>query len=127
MKAKPVGAVLFLVFAACASSPPADPDLIPVPVYSETETPCDYEVIDRVQIRNPRAPSFEQYVQRIREGLGREGAAVGADAVIAELPSGSGVARRREVGRSQMPSLPPPVEGEAVRFLPGTCGAPGSS
>ena len=121
--------ILGAVIAAwgCASSP-EDPNLAPVPVYRESEAPCEYEVIDRVRVRQPsRAPTFEEFVRRLRVDLGRAGARVGADAVIAALPdpSNPGTARRREV--SGAPPPPPMFTGEAVRFIPDTCGRQGAA
>ncbi len=108
----------------CASTP-GDPNLTPVPVYRESEAPCEYEVIDRVRVQQPGGtPTLEEFVRRLRVDLGRAGARVGADAVIAALPdpSNPGRARRREVSGARPPPPPPMFTGEAVRFITDTCG-----
>ncbi len=116
--------VMALFFPACATTPPGM-DLEPVPVYPEEEAPCEYEVLERVRVRSPTtATSEEDFLRRLREAYGRAGAAVGADAVIVDIPEPRGVARRRERGWPPSPSLGPPT-GRAVRFVPGTCGGAG--
>jgi hypothetical protein len=120
---KRLGLATFLVLWGCATTP-EDPNIPSVPVYSEEEAPCEYEVVDRIRVRQPSgAPSFDEFRRRLLVALGQAGARAGADAVIAEIPrEGAGVARRREVGRSNLPPPPPGFPGLAVRFVPGTCG-----
>ena len=96
-------------------------NLPPVPVYTSTDdVPCEYEVIETVRGSSSRSPRGSAALQRIRDNvLGRAGAGIGADAVIAAPP---------EPGRA-MRERPPPstprllrFSGEAIRFIPGTCG-----
>ena len=104
------------ILTACASTPDTD-HLLPVPVFAEGEVPCEYEVIERVRVRNPTmATSEEDYLRLLREAYGKAGARVGADAVIARIPSPQGTARRREVGRTPAVSSGPPP-GEAIRCI----------
>ena len=108
------------MLCGCASTPDSS-SLAPVPVYAEDEILCEYEVMERVRIRSPRSADSEaDLIRQLLDAYGRAGAAVGADAVIAEIPSTSGRARRREIGRAfPIPTGPPP--GRAIRFIPGTC------
>jgi hypothetical protein len=113
-----------MMLAACASSGTSSEGPSTVPVYAvESEVPCRYEVLERVEaewtMRLPPSPG-EQDRER-RRLLGREGARVGADAVL--LPQGrnavgSTVAAVRPGGTTLIPVT---FVGDAIRFLPGTC------
>ena len=106
-------------------------DLPGVMVYdSSDELPCEYEVIETVSGSSSRAlTSADDYESMRADVLGRAGANIGADAVIA--PEGrAGVARRavRQPGgrvRYLDPAPLPSFSGEAIRFIPGTCGGRG--
>ena len=99
-------------------------------VYDSTdELPCEYEVIETVSGSSSRAStSADDYESMRADILGRAGADVGADAVIApEIDGTVGVARsavREPSGRIRFldPAPLPSFSGEAVRFIPGTCG-----
>jgi hypothetical protein len=131
-------AAFFFVIActsACASSAngPAEATVVatPVPVFDSVEDiPCQYEVIRRVRgesdARTGGSPTaFER--ERVRV-LGREGARMGADAVLVEPVSEMvGVQRRVVVSAPagsapRIPSAPNlRFEGDALRYLDETC------
>lgn len=117
--------VALAVFAFGCASAGGGNDLPPVPVYAATDPlPCEYEVIQTVR-GSSSAQSSRAAFERIQaDVLGRAGANIGADAVITPEPNEVGT-QRRAVGRAGQPTPPPRVvrfEGEAIRFLPGTCG-----
>ena len=141
----PLAALAVFAFG-CASGGGGD-DLPPlVPVYASTEEPpCEYEVIQTVRGSSSRRGQgslvdelavYELAVyERIRADiLGRAGANIGADAVIAHGIDEVGT-QRRAVGRTvtgqpavgravQPPPSPPPLlqfSGEAIRFISGAC------
>ena len=94
-------------------------DLPPVQVFASTEElPCEYEVVETVSGSSSRRSSSMADYERIRDDvLGRAGADIGADAVIAptvRVVIGDGGRRR---------TAPPLLSftGEAIRFIPGTC------
>ncbi len=113
-----------VILGACASSGTSSDGPSTVPVYEvASEVPCRYEVVERVEaawtMRIPPAPG-EQDRERARL-LGREGARVGADAVLLPqnpTPVGS---TRVAVGPGQTTTIPVTFVGDAIRFLPGTC------
>ncbi len=116
-----------------------------VPVYASTdELPCEYEVIETVSGSSSRTSrSLADLLHgaeipplwSIRaDVLGRAGADIGADAVIAsEIAGGTqrrGGTQGRVIGgggaQRPGPQSPPPqprrrFSGEAIRFIPGTC------
>ena len=101
-------------------------DLPPVQVFSWTEElPCEYEVVETVSGSSSRRSSSVADYERIRDDvLGRAGADIGADAVIAPEIDERGTVRRVVVGGGVQPLGPPPLlrfTGEAIRFIPGTC------
>ena len=101
-------------------------DLPPVPVFASTEElPCEYEVVETVSGSSSRRSSSVAEYERIRaDVLGREGADIGADAVIAPEIDEGGTQRRVVVGGAVQRPGPPPLlrfTGEAIRFIPGTC------
>lgn len=108
---------------ACASAPTMESGP-PVPVYSEEDVPCEYEVVRRVRVRAPTAASSEaDYLRMLRLAYGRAGAEVGASAVIAEIAEPRAQARRREIGRgSATPLDSGPPAGLAIRYLDPACG-----
>ena len=113
-----------VVLTGCASSGGPGDGPSAVPVYaSESEVPCRFEVIERVEAQGmvtvPPTPG-EQERERSRL-LGREGARVGADAVL--LPQ-----RRTGVGTAvvavpvnRTATITIDFVGDAIRFLPGAC------
>lgn len=124
MRSKLVFLGMAIAVSGCASAGGRS-DLPPVRVYTEEEAPCEYEVMRRVRAQTASTITSSQAYERARDrALGQEGAKVGADAVI--VPSiGEGTAGRavrREVGRRIVPPPMTTFRGEAVRFIPGTCG-----
>ena len=124
----PLAALAALAFG-CASG--GGGNLPPVQVYALTdELPCEYEVIQTVSGSSSRSSRSMAGYQAIRaDVLGRAGADIGADAVIApEIDERVGVQRRAvrdPSGRVQYVDPPPArrYSGEAIRWVPGTCGA----
>ena len=140
----PLAALAAFAFG-CASGGASDLPP-PVLVYDSTdELPCEYEVIETVRGSSSRRGQgslveelavYELAVyERIRaDVLGRAGANIGADAVIAHEIDLVGT-QRRAVGRTvtgqpavgravQPPPSPPPLRqfsGEAIRFISGAC------
>ena len=127
MKAKVIGLVLTVVaLNGCASTGPASNDGPSVPVFRiGQETPCEYESLGRI-VAEATMTSFSErdYELAMNRELGRAGSKIGADAVIAEdpiarLPFAVGQVRQHPPS----PSLQRRVEfeGEAVRWIEGTC------
>jgi hypothetical protein len=85
--------------------------------------PCRFEVIERVEAQGtvtvPPTPG-EQDRER-RRLLGREGARVGADAVL--LPQGRAAVGTAVVAvrANQSRTITVDFVGDAIRLLPGTC------
>ena len=120
----PLAALAAFAFG-CASAGGGS-DLPPVQVYASTdELPCEYDVIEAVSGSSSRRSSSRADYESIRaDVLGREGADIGADAVIAAAINEIGTMRRATRGRGvQLPPAPPLLRfsGEAIRFIPGTC------
>jgi hypothetical protein len=118
-----------LLLAACAY--PREPRERPatVVVYpSEADVPCEFEVMRRIQARAsvPFPPPSRADQERERDRvLARLGERVGADAVVA-VPG-------RQLGSGtigiQVDTMPSTItmdfEGDAIRFVPGTCRSSG--
>ena len=123
-----VAALVAFAFG-CASGGGGN-DLPPVQVFASTEElPCEYEVVETVSGSSSRRSSSLADYERIRDDvLGRAGADIGADAVIAPEIDERGTQRRVVVGGGVVqPPGPPPIlrfTGEAIRFIPGTCRSP---
>ena len=115
--------VALAMFAFGCASAGGGNDLPPVPVYAVNDPlPCEYEVIQTVR-GSTSAQSSRAAFERIRaDVLGREGANVGADAVITPEPLEGGTVRRVRAGQPPPPPRILRFEGEAIRFIPGTCG-----
>ena len=116
-------------FAFGCASVGGGSELPPVPVYALTdELPCEYEVIETVRGSSSRRSTSPASYERIRaDVLGQAGADIGADAVILPDPNEAVGTVRRRVGRGdQLPAAPPLLRfsGEAIRFIPDTCGVP---
>jgi hypothetical protein len=120
--------VWVLLLVACASSGTSSDGPSTVPVYAnESEVPCRFEVIQRVEAEWSMSlpPAAGEQDRERRRLLGREGARAGADAVL--LPQnrtaiGSTVAAVRP---GQTTTIPVTFVGDAIRFLPDTCRDPG--
>jgi hypothetical protein len=113
------------LLAACAY--PREPRERPatVVVYgSGADVPCEFEVMRRVQARTsvPFPPPSRADQERERDRvLARAGERVGADAVVA-IPGRQLGAGTIGVQVDTMPrSIPMDFEGDAIRFIPGTC------
>ena len=109
-----------LLTAGCASTRPPPEEGPRVPVFQVADDlPCEYEVtgVVRAELRD-RPRTDEEYRLSLQQALGRAGAEAGADAVIVR----DFVLRLPFAVRGQsVPSSPRPVEGRAVRWIPGTC------
>jgi hypothetical protein len=117
--------LLFVLLAACAY--PREPRERPatVVVYaSGADVPCEFEVTRRIQARAdvPFPPPSRADQERERDRvLARAGERVGADAVIA-IPGRQLGAGTIGIQVDTMPrTIPMSFEGDAVRFIPGTC------
>jgi len=114
-----------LLLAACAY--PREPRERPatVVVYSSgADVPCEFEVMRRVQARTtvPFPPPSRADQERERDRvLARAGDRVGADAVLAVAGRTLGTGT---IG-VQVDTMPNTItmdfEGDAIRFIPGTC------
>ncbi len=111
-----LGAILLVGCASSGGGSGAET----VPVYTRADQiPCQYEVLETVR-------AYGSYDFRIHgafemaqaRALGRAGARVEADAVLVPPPDWS-TARRREVTNEPIPVT---FVGQAIRFIPGTCG-----
>jgi hypothetical protein len=114
-----------LLLAACAY--PREPRERPATVLvygSGADVPCEFEVMRRVQARTsvPFPPPSRADQERERDRvLARAGERVGADAVVA-IPGRQLGAGTIGVQVDTMPrSIPMDFEGDAIRFIPGTC------
>ena len=126
MMSKRVLVAAMATFAFGCASGGGGNDLPPVQVFASTEElPCEYEVVETVSGSSSRRSSSVADYERIRDDvLGRAGADIGADAVIAPEIDERGTVRRGVVGGGVQPPGPPPLlrfTGEAIRFIPGTC------
>lgn len=119
MRRKPLPLLVPIGLAGCAATPRSD--VAPVPVYTPETMPCEYEVIGDVRSTTgatfTSASAFEEARDR---ALGREGAEMGADAVLVPDPR-AGQAVRREVTRRNEPPPLTTFRGEGVRFMSATC------
>jgi hypothetical protein len=118
---------LALVAMGCASAgaaPGAEEGREPVPVYArESDVPCRFENVQTVR-GSASVTSYEEFAREREKVLAREGARVGADAVL--LPASEerrGVAVTARVGPGGVQRLPTQIsfEGQAIRFVEGTC------
>jgi hypothetical protein len=114
-----------LLLGACAY--PREPRERPatVVVYtSGADVPCEFEVMRRIQAQTtvPFPPPSRADQERERDRvLARAGERVRADAVIA-VPGRQLGAGTIGVQVDTMPStIPMDFEGDAIRFIPGTC------
>lgn len=116
-----------LILVGCATSSPAPEDEGPrVPVYQVGDKlPCDYEVIRIVRAeRKQGVRSDVENHRAMEQALGKTGADAGADAVIVDdfsLKLPFVVVRSGQPRPSPSISRLPPYEGNAVRWIPGTC------
>ena len=116
---------LALVSAACASGG-GGTEAPPVPVYTAADVPCEYEVMRTVRRSPPSRPRTAQEFERLQTSLlGQAGANVGADAVVVAAvdlrQTGTAVSRQVVPGTPRTSGDRFEFEGEAVRFIPGTC------
>ena len=125
MRLRIASAVMMMTLLACASSGTSAGGPSTVPVYAaEAEVPCRFEVIQRVEAEATLSltPSVRDDQDRERRRLlGREGARVGADAVLlpqTRNPVGNAVVA---VNPNQATTITVDFVGDAIRFLPGTC------
>jgi hypothetical protein len=114
-----------LLLAACAY--PREPRERPatVVVYaSGADVPCEFEVMRRVQAQAsvPFPPPSRADQERERDRvLARAGQRVGADAVVAIPGRQLGVGTIGVQVDTMPRTIPMDFEGDAIRFIPGTC------
>ena len=124
MAAPKVGLLsLALVLTGCVSAGPRPDDLPRVPVYQiGEETPCDYELIRRVVAEQGNTGRSDQdFRLAMQRALGIAGAEAGADAVIVRDYVRRLLFTTTRTGLPPSPSPPLMFEGEAVRWIEGTC------
>ena len=113
-----------MLVAGCASSGGSGDGPSTVPVFAnESEVPCRFEVNERVVAEGTVTipPDRGEHEREQRRLLGREGARMGADAVL--LPQGRVAVATAVVAvpANQTTTIPITFGGDAIRYLPGTC------
>ena len=117
MRIRTAPLLVCLVMAGCASAGYAGP--APVPMYTESEAPCAYEVLRTVRVQTTASGSQREFESTRRRLLGRAAAQVGGDAVIVPDPgTGETAVVRPATGEPINISL----EGQAVRWTEANCG-----
>ena len=117
-----LGAILLVGCASSGGGSGAET----VPVYTRVQDiPCQYEVLETVRASGSIVRGSPGAFQMARaRALGRAGARVEADAVFVPPPDPEdrGTARRREIGNEPIEPILVTFVGQAIRFIPGTCG-----
>jgi hypothetical protein len=119
---------VMVAFAYGCASAGGGSEQPPVPVFATVgDVPCEYEVLEPVRGSGPAPRSTNAYELDRARILGREGARIGADAVIAEERSAIGTTVRRPLGTSGTAAArPSPVRsvdysGQAIRYTSDGC------